>query len=162
MSWSSLARVWVTASREFTNCWALHNAACANVTNTSAKLSGAFREVSNRRATREATCAEVKKASQRTAELRRKASEANEKTRSHRDVPGEYEHTRSEAAVNHSLGFQGWCGKETAAATHSLTSGIPDRESNEIRYLKQATELIEEWQSLVQRGTASDCPDLRT
>ena len=39
----------VTASKEFTNCWALHNpawalhkAACANVNNTSAKLSGAF------------------------------------------------------------------------------------------------------------------------
>ena len=37
----------VTASKEFANCWALHNAACANVNNTSAKLSGAFREVSN-------------------------------------------------------------------------------------------------------------------
>ena len=44
----------VAASREFTSCWALHNAGCANVNNTSAKLSGAFREVSNRRATHEA------------------------------------------------------------------------------------------------------------
>ena len=31
----------VPASKEFTNSWALHNAACANVNNTSAKLSGA-------------------------------------------------------------------------------------------------------------------------
>ena len=28
----------VTASREFTNCWALHNAACADVNNTSATV----------------------------------------------------------------------------------------------------------------------------
>ena len=73
----------VTASKEFTNCWALHNAACANVNNARAKLSGAFREVSNHRATHEATCADVKKASQRTAELKRKATVAHEKTRSH-------------------------------------------------------------------------------
>ena len=33
----------VPASKEFTNCWALHNAACADVDNTSAQLSGAFR-----------------------------------------------------------------------------------------------------------------------
>ena len=35
-------------------------------------------------------------------------------------------------------------------ATHSLTCGVPDRESNEIHYLKQATELIEEWQNQLQ------------
>ena len=51
----------VTASEEFTNSWALHNAACENVHVSSAKPYGAFREVSNRRATHEAVCAEVKK-----------------------------------------------------------------------------------------------------
>ena len=56
------------------------------------------------------------------------------------------EHTRLEGAVNHSLGFLGWCVKETAAATHLLTCGVPDRESNETRCLKEATELIEERQ----------------
>ena len=88
----------LTASKEFTNCWALHNAACANANNTSAKLSGAFREVSNRRATHEATCAEVKKASQRTAEIKRKATEAHEKISSHRERSrrNTNEHTRSE------------------------------------------------------------------
>ena len=40
-----------------------------------------FREVSNCRATHEAICAEVKKASLRTADLKRKAAEAHEKTR---------------------------------------------------------------------------------
>ena len=48
------------------------------------------------------------------------------------------------------MGFLGWCVKETDAAIHSLTCGVPDRQSNEIRYLKQATELMEEWQKLLQ------------
>ena len=97
-------------------------------------------------------CAEVKKASQRTTDLKCKASEANEKTRSHRERSRIIcnEHTRSGAAVNHSFGFFGWCEKETAAATHSLTCGVLDRENSEIRYLKQATEHIEEWQLLLQ------------
>ena len=42
------------------------------------------------------------------------------------------------------------CVKQAAAATHSLTCGVPDRERHEIRYLKQATELIEEWQNQPQ------------
>ena len=33
-------------SKEFTKCWALHSAACEIVNVTSAKLNGAFREVS--------------------------------------------------------------------------------------------------------------------
>ena len=129
-----------------------------NVTNTSAKLSGAFREISNRRADHEATCAEVKKVSQRTAELKRKATEAHEKTISHREGSRRItnEHTRSEAAVvNHSFETLVWCVKETAAATHSLTCGIPDRENNEIRYLKQATA------ETTSRSTASDRSNLR-
>ena len=40
--------------------------------------------------------------------------------------------------------------KEAAAATRSLACGVLERESNEIRYLKEATELIEEWQKLLQ------------
>ena len=116
-----------------------------------------MREVGNPRAIHEAICAEVKKASQRTADLKRKATEAHKKTRSHRERCKiiTNEHTRSEAAVNHSLGFlglglMGWCVKETAAATHSLTCGVPDRESTQMRYLKQAIKLIEEWQKLLQ------------
>ena len=37
----------VFAFKEFTNCWAIHDAARANVLNTSANLNGAFRAVSN-------------------------------------------------------------------------------------------------------------------
>ena len=63
-------------------------AARSDVDNTSLNLSGAFREVSNRRPTHEALCAEVK-ADQRTSELKRKATEANEKTHSTESLAGE-------------------------------------------------------------------------
>ena len=52
--------------------------------------------------------------------------------------------------MNLSLGFLGWYVKETAAATHSLTCGVPDRESNEVKYLRDAAQLIEEWQRRLQ------------
>ena len=142
----------VTASKEFTSSWALHNAACENVNATSEKLNGALREVSNRRRTHEAMCAEVKRASHRTSECKRKAMEAHQSVVSLRERTRRVtnENTRAEAAVNHTLGNLGCCVKEAAAATHSLTCGVLDRESNEIRYLKQATELIEEWQNQLQ------------
>ena len=99
----------------------------------SAKLNGAFREVSNPRTTREVVCAEVNKASQRTSECKRKASEAHESVLSHRERTRRIkkEHTRAEAAANHSLGNLGCCVKEAATATHSSTFAVPDRESNE-------------------------------
>ena len=56
-------------SKEFSNCWATHEAA-------SAQLSSAFKEVSNRRATHEAICAVVRRAWHKTFELKRKATEA--------------------------------------------------------------------------------------
>ena len=145
MSWSGPAKVLVTASKEFSNCWATHEAA-------SVKLSSASREVSNRRPTHEAICAEVKKASLRTTDLKRKTMEAHENMISHRKRTRRItnEHTRSEAAVNNSLGNLGCCVKEAAAAIHSLTCGIPDSENNEIRYLEQASELIEELQRQLQ------------
>ena len=37
-----------------------------------------------------------------------------------------------------------------AKATHSLTCGVPDRESNEVKYLRKATELVEAWQHQLQ------------
>ena len=79
--------------------------------------------------------------------LKRKATDASHRERCRRAT---HEHTRSEAAVNHSLGCFGWFVKETAAAAHSLTCEVPDRESNEVKYLWEATELIEEWQKQLQ------------
>ena len=56
------------ASREFTNCWA--------------HLDTAFGKVSNCLALHDVTCADLKRACQRTAELKHKAGDAEEKTQS--------------------------------------------------------------------------------
>ena len=111
-------------------------------------FNGAFWEVTNCRALHEATCVDLKKACQRTVELKRKAAEAHERTRSHRERcrRATKEHTKSEAAINHSFGCLGWFVKETTNATHSVTCGVPDGERNETKYLNEATELISAWQ----------------
>ena len=44
------------------------------------------------------------------------------------------------AVIKHSLGCPGWIVKETANVTQSLTCGLPDRESNETKYLREVTE----------------------
>ena len=56
------------------------------------------------------------------------------------------------ARVNDALGSLGQAVRAAAQATHSLTCGVPDRESNEIKYLREATELIERWQQQLQDG----------
>ena len=53
------------------------------------------------------------------------------------------EHARAEGHVNDGIGSLG-------KALHSLTCGVPDLESNEVKYLREATELIEEWQFRLQ------------
>ena len=104
-----------TASEEFSNCWATHEAA-------SAKLSSGSREVSNRRATHEAICVEVRRAWHKTYELKCKATEAQENMISHRERTRHIttEHARAEALVSNSLGH-----RDAAAATHSLTFRVP-------------------------------------
>ena len=68
------------------------------------------------------------------------------------------EHARAEALVNNSLGTLGRCAREVAAAKHSLTCGVPDRESDEIKYLREATELIEAWQHQLPSGQPMSGP----
>ena len=41
--------------------------------------------------------------------------------------------------------------KDTAGATHALSCGVPDRESNGARYLQEALDTIEEFQ---RRGSS--------
>ena len=41
---------------------------------------------------------------------------------------------------------------------HSLTCGVPDRESNEIKNLREATELIETWQHQLLSGLPMSGP----
>ena len=52
------------------------------------------------------------------------------------------EHARAEALVNNSLGTLGHPVRDAAAATHSLTCGVPDRECNEMKIPSKATDLL--------------------
>ena len=62
------------------------------------------------------------------------------------------EHARTERLVNDALGSLGQTVRAVAHATNSLTCGVPDRESNEMKYLREATEVIERWQQQLQDG----------
>ena len=90
-----------------------------------ANLNGAFREVSDCWARHEVTCVGLTEACLMTGELKRKAADARERTRSHRERcrRATKEHTKSEAAINHNLGRSGLCAKETANATLSDLRG---------------------------------------
>ena len=145
------------ATREFSDCWAAHEA-------TSAKLCNAFREVCNRRATHEVICVEARKALHRTYEMKRKASEIQEGLATHRERTRRIsnEHARAEGHVNDGIGSLGRAVQAAAEATHSLTCGVRDRESNEVKYLREATELIEAWQTATPRWTANERASLRT
>ena len=93
-------------------------------------------------------CVDAKKALQRTLEVKRKATEIQEDVAVHRERTGHItnEHARAEGHVNDAIGFLGKALQAAARATHSLTCGVRDRESNETKYLREPTELIEEWQ----------------
>ena len=118
---------------------------------TSAKLCNAFREVCSRRATHEAICVEARKALHRTYEIKRKASEIQQGLATHRErtrhISNEY--ARAKGHVDHGIGSLGRAVQAAAKATHSLACGVPDREGNEVKYLR---ELIEAWQQQLQGG----------
>ena len=41
---------------------------------------------------------------------------------------------------------------------HTLTCGVLDREGNETKHLREATEMIEGWQKRIQRGHSVSRP----
>ena len=135
------------ASKDFTDFWAAHEA-------TGVKLCNAFRKVSNRPAAHEELCVDAKKALQRTLEVKRKATEIQEDVAIHTRLITN-EHARAAGNVNDGIGSLGKAPQAAARATHSLTCGVPDRESNEVKYLREATNLIEEWQYRLQSGQMS-------
>ena len=93
------------------------------------------------------------RAQQKTYDLKRKASEAlgvpQGKNQTHlpTSTPGrKHWSTTALRTLGHAV-------RDAAAATHSLTCGVPDRESNEIiKYLREATDLIEKWQQQLEEG----------
>ena len=116
--------------------------------------SSAFGEICNQRAAHEAICVESRKAWQRTYDSKRKASEAQENVFSHRErtrrIPNEF--ARAEGLVNGGLGSLGQAVRAAAQATHASIRGVPDRKRNDIKYLREATELIDKWQHQLQDG----------
>ena len=135
------------ATKECSDCWAAQEA-------TGVELCNALREVCNRRAAHEVICVDAKKALHRTFEIQRKATEIQEgvATRRERTRRITNEHARAEGHVNDGIGSLGRALQAAAKATHSLTCGVQDRESDETKYLREATELIEAWQHQLLSG----------
>ena len=145
------------ATKEFSDCWAAHEA-------TGVQLCNAFRDVCNRRAAHEVICVDAKKALHRTFELSarpRRYKKAWRHTGSELDVLTN-ERARAEGHVNDGIGSLGRALQAAAKAMHSLTCRVPDRETDETKYLRKATELIEAWQTSTSKWTANEWPSLRT
>ena len=76
---------------------------------------------------------------QRTLEVKRKATEIQADVAIHRERTRRItnEHARTEGHVNDGIGSLGKALQAAARATHSLTCGVPDRESNETECLRR-------------------------
>ena len=105
------------------------------------KFSHAFREVGNRQAVHHELTVADKQALQRTLEVKRKATELQEQMaiRKERTRRTMNEHARAEGHVNDSIGSLGNSLQAAARATHSLTCGVPDRESIKVKCMREAT-----------------------
>ena len=83
----------------------------------------------------------------RTTETKREVDDAHDRIRTHRDrcrlATEELE--TAEEDLNDSLGRMGQLIKATAGA-HALSCGVPDRDSNAVRHLQEALDMIEEFQ----------------
>ena len=82
------------------------------------------------------------------SELKRKAEEAHTRTCLQRESMrrATSDHVKAEEVLNNG-GCLGTVAKDTAGATHAVTPGVPDRESNETPYVKEALDMINDWQS---------------
>ena len=72
------------------------------------------------------------------------------------------DHVKAEEALSNGVGCPGTLVKDTAGATHALTRGVPDRESNESKYLKEALDMINDWQSRCSRRRSESHDDQET
>ena len=66
--------------------------------------------------------------------------------RTRADVP-KRELKKAEESVNNHLVCFGDLVKDRASATHALSCGVPDRNSNETKHLGEALEMIDVWQA---------------
>ena len=95
--------------------------------------------------------AHLEDASQRTIGLKRNAHDAHDRSRSHRELC-----RRDRGPYEGREGYQKKPGmlelvRDTASATHALPYGVPDRDSNETKYFREALKMIDEWQARCSR-----------
>ena len=123
-------------------------------------MDGVFREFSNCRALHEAWF-DAKEAGRRHSEPKRKAEEAHTRTCLQRECirRATRDHVKTEEVLNNSVGCLGTLVKDTTRATQALTCGVLDRESNETKYLKEAPDMINDWQSRCSRRSSEDHAD---
>ena len=144
------ARAWSAASKEFSTCWA--------------NLNGAFREVNKCRALHVEACADLKKACQRTTELKRQATDAHEKNAfSQRTVQksNQWAH-KIRGSCESQLGLLGMvC--ERNGCSHSLSdlrSAVPWKQRSEV--LAGCHRAYWRVAEATSRGTASESSSLWT
>ena len=96
------------------------------------------------------TCRGLEDVCERTIELRRKADDAHDRTRFHRERCRRATKDHEEV-LNNSVGCLAALVNDTASATHAVSGGLPDRDSNETKYTQKALEMINDWQSRASR-----------
>ena len=78
---------------------------------------------------------------------KRQADDAHDQISAHRDrCRRATEFVTAEEDLNDCLGRMGQLAQDTAGGTHALSCGVPDRDSNEVRYLQEALDMIEDFQ----------------
>ena len=101
-------------------------------------------------------------AGKRTGETKRKADDAHDRIRKHRDRcrRARKELGTAEEDLNDSIKSTGQLIKDTVGregrATHVLSCGLPDRDSNEVRHLQEALHMIEDFQRRGSRPEATE------
>ena len=124
------------ATKEFSDCWAAHEA-------TGAELCNAFRVVCNRHAAHEEICVEARKALHRTNEIKRNLRKSKKACPHTENVLDVLQMSTPGPKVTSTMALALWV--EPCKPQPNPRTPWPDRESNEIKYLREATELIEEW-----------------
>ena len=104
----------------------------------------------------DAACADPDDASQRTIELKRKADDAHDRTRSHRERC--WRATKEYMMADDSLGCLAELARDTVSAAHALSCRASDRDNNETKFHRKAVEMNDEWQARCSRRS-SEGPD---
>ena len=100
-------------------------------------------------------------AGKRTTETKRKADDTQDQIRAHWDRcrRATEEFVTAEEDLHDCLGRVGQLVTDSAGATHALSCGVPDRDSNEVCYLQEALDMIEDvqiWWSVKESSLAED------